>query len=254
MPEDTASGSGVLGKFIEILLTDGVVLAALGAAFAFAFKLLGDYIAERNRQATNVRVLATYIEIAIENWNRQGITANPQSQTGFRISTFDTIAAKITRFHGLNSAGGELYTPFVPFSELDDLTIDKVRELVGFLDQPEIAAVIKFVEFEAMTHAVARDFRSELVRRTFTQERKLGLLERFNDALVRARCAAEHARGALAPFKDCPTSVWYTPWGPNRQRLRYLEENWRSFSRCQLGKSAGGTKPCQCFAQQTHEG
>ena len=240
-----------LQAVLDILLSDTAVMTAVvGTAVAFILKLLGDYITEKNRQATNVRVLAAYIDLAIENWTQQGIAANPQSQIGFRIAKYDEVAVKTTRIPNIDGAGGELYTPFVPFSSHDDLALDEVRVLIGFLKNEEIEAVVRFVELEALTHAIARDFRSEYVRRAFTQERKVGLLERFNDTLVRARCAADCARDALAPFKECPTCLWYLPGGLRAYRCYYTCTNSGPNKQCQLDKSAGGTKPCQCFGQQ----
>lgn len=246
-PESTTAEPG----FFDILLSEPVALAMAGAATAFIFKIVGDYIEEKKRQATNVRILAAYIDLAIENWKTQGITADSKSQTtGFRIANFDEVAAKTTQTPNTDSTSDEPYTPFVPFTSHDDLTIDEVRDLIGFLNNRDIGAVVRFVELEGLTHAVARDFRSELVRRAFTQERKVGLLERFNDALVRARCAADYACDALAPFKKCPTWLWYPPGGLRAYRYCYRRKHSDPDKQCQLDKSAGGTRPCQCFGQQ----
>ena len=246
MSEHTGSESGVLGKIIEILSTDGVVLAVAGAAIAFIFKLLGDYIAEKNRQATNVRVLATYIDLAIENWDQQKIAAVPGSPSEFRMANYDEIEARTTQYPNINGAGGERYTPFVPFSPHDDLTIDEVRDLIGFLDQREIEAVIRFVETEGLTHAIAKDFRSEYVRRAWTQERKLKLFVIFNRTLAEARCAAAHARDALAPFKECPIYFWFVPFGLRLRRHCHLDPDRLSFRQCQR-KNPGKDPPCRCF-------
>lgn len=241
-----------LPAWLDTLLSNAAVPLWL-ALLAFLLKLLGDHITEKTRQATNVRVLAAYIDLAIESYNDQKFGKVPGKEGKFQPASYCDIKNKTEKCPETHSAGDEKFTPFIPFTSQGDLAIDDVRDLIGFLDNREIATVVRFVELEALTHAIAKDLRSEYVRQAWTQKRKFQLYEQLNETIVKTRCAAESACGALAPYKERAAYFWYTPWGRRWQKRRYIEKNQTLFGKCKR-KMPGGTRLCRCFPQNNNPG
>ena len=71
------------------------------------------------------------------------------------------------------------YTPFVVQSDENDLTYRDMIEIMAWLKGKEEEEVVLRYYHEQMTfHALARGFNSEIVRGSWSQERKLYLLEK----------------------------------------------------------------------------
>ena len=197
-----------------------LVIAIAAAAAAFLLKLGRDFVVDKSRQAASVRIVAVYIRRAVEGWDHPDIQpdeSNPKKRrriVKLRIHIRNTLRAA-------RGPGGEPFTSFIPFSPHDNLTVAEVRDFLGFLDSRTIDAVVKFVQSEAITHALAEDFRSEYVRRQFDARRKARLLFIFNRRVVAAYDAGQEARNALEPL--CPRALWWLPLG---YRL------WRGGVRC----------------------
>ena len=193
---------------LTTLAASGVVAAAV----AFVLKLGRDFVADKRRQAASLRIVAVYIGLAKEGWDNPGFVEDDQAPTGRSIASLPSAMDNIRR---PQPEGGneELYTPFVPFSPQDDLSVAEVRDFLGFLDRHTIGYVVKFIQSEATTHALADDFRSEFVRRQFDQERKIELLKLFSRKVVEAYDDAERALEALEPYMACPPFFWCLPFG-----------------------------------------
>ena len=187
-----------------------LVIAIAAAAAAFLLKLGRDFVVDKSRQAASVRIVAVYIRRAVEGWDHPDIQpdeSNPKKRrriVKLRIHIRNTLRAA-------RGPGGEPFTSFIPFSPHDNLTVAEVRDFLGFLDSRTIDAVVKFVQSEAITHALAEDFRSEYVRRQFDARRKARLLFIFNRRVVAAYDAGQEARNALEPL--CPRALWWLPLG-----------------------------------------
>lgn len=187
-----------------------IVVAIAAAAIAFLLKLCRDFIVDKSRQAASVRIVAVYIRRAVEGWDHPDIQKdglNPKKRR--RVAMLRNQVRNTLR--AARGPGGEPFTAFVPFSPHDSLTVAEVRDFLGFLDSRTIDAVVKFVQAEAITHALAADFRSKYVRQQFGQRRKARLLFMFNREVVAAYDAGQEARRALEPL--CPRPVWWLPLG-----------------------------------------
>lgn len=206
-------------------MTDGVADAALGtiesflderagaliaaAAVAFLFKLGHDFIREKQRQAASLRIVDVYIRLAVKDWEHPDI----RPERGGDRSIL-RLAAHIETIGDSRAEGGkEAFTPFVPYTPQDDLSVAEIRDFLGFLDRQSIECAVDFIQTEAMAHALAADFRSEFVRQQFTQDRKIALLRLYNEQIVEAYDNAEKALRALAPFLKCPRLFWCAPFG-----------------------------------------
>ena len=111
------------------------------------------------------------------------------------------------------------FTPYVPFSPHDDLTVAEVRDFLGFLDSETIKTVVDFIQAEALAHALADDFRSEFVRRQFDDDRKIRLARLYSDRVVYAYDAGRKALEILGPYERCPRLLWWLPFGCSLWRL-----------------------------------
>ena len=197
-----------------------LVIAIAAAAVAFLLKLGRDFVIDKNRQAASVRIVAVYIRRAVEGWDHPDIRPDESNPTKRRrIAKLGIQIRNILR--AARGPGGEPFTSFIPFSPHDNLTVAEVRDFLGFLDSRTIDAVVKFVQAEAITHALAEDLRSEYVRQQFHARRKARLMFIFNRQVVAAYDAGQEARNSLEPL--CPRAVWWLPLG---YRL------WRGGVRC----------------------
>ena len=206
-----------MGAFLE---KHGLVIALAIAAPAVAFllKLGRDFVVDKSREAASLRIVAVYVRLAIEEWDHVDLksdASNPGKPR--RILNLCTYVRKILASQPDADCGQEGFTPFVPFSPHDNLTVAEVRDFLGSLDSRTIEKVVKFVQAEAITHALAADFRSEYVRQRFNQRRKAELLLVFNQKVVEAYDAGRAARMALEPH--CPQPIWWLPFGYRIWRL-----------------------------------
>lgn len=191
----------------------GALIAA--AAVAFLFKLGHDFSREKLRQAASLKIVDVYIRLAVKDWDHPDI--RPERGADRSILR---LAAHIETIEGSKAEGGkEAFTPFVPYTPQDDLSVAEIRDFLGFLDRESIESVVDFIQTEAMAHALAADFRSEFVRLQFTQDRKIALLRLYNEQIVEAYDNAEKALKALAPFLKCPRLFWCVPFGYRLWRL-----------------------------------
>ena len=193
---------------IDGFLDEHAVAAIGAAAIAFLLKLGRDFVVEKSRQAASLRIVAVYIRLAVEAWEHPDIRPERAER---RIVNLCTIIRRTLNSEPTVGSDQELFTPFVPFSPHDNLTVAEVRDFLGFLDSKTIEIVVDFIQAEALTHALAADFRSEYVRRQFDQKRKVKYLLLFNKKVVEAYDAGQKARKALEPL--CPQPVWWVPFG-----------------------------------------
>lgn len=184
------------------IVAAGTVAAA---ALAFLLKLGQDFLADKSRQAASLRIVTVYIRLAMEGWDVPGFVVDPAAPAGRSIAGLSRTIAKIRN--------PEPYTPFVPFSPHDNLTVFEVRDFLGFLDSEEIESAVRFIQADAMTHALADDLRSEYVRREFTPERKITLIRQYSEEVVAAYEAAEEALEILGPRERCLLRFWFLPFG-----------------------------------------
>lgn len=217
------------------LVTLAASSAVAAVALGFALKLARDFVADKRRQAASLRIVAVYIGLAREGWDDPGFVDDKDSPDGRSIASLPSAIGKI-RDPSPESDGREPYTPFVPFSPHDDLTVAEVRDFLGFLDRHTIECVVKFIQAEATTHALAADFRSEYVRSHFDPERKISLLRMFSGKVVEAYDYAGKALDALGPYSACPLLFWCLPFGYRLWRfgvwLWKEEERHTTESRC----------------------
>ncbi len=192
--------------------------AVAAVAMGFVLKLARDFVSDKRRQAASLRIVAVYIGLAKEGWDDPGFLEDEESSVGRSIASLPSAICKI-RDPSPEGDGREPYTPFVPFSPHDDLTVAEVRDLLGFLDRHTIECVVKFIQTEATTHALAADFRSEYVRRQLEPERKVSLLKLFSRKVVEAYDYAGKALDALGPYTACPLFFWCLPFGYRLWRL-----------------------------------
>ena len=218
------------------MIDERAVIVIVVAAIAFLFKLARDFVVDKNRQAASLRIVAVYIRLAVEEWEHPDI--RPERGKVRRILNLCTFIRKILK--STPTGAQEPWTPFIPFSPHDNLSVAEVRDFLGFLDSRTIEIVVKFVQAEAITHALAADFRTEYVRQRFDQRRKAALLLVFNRKVIEAYDAGQKARKALEPL--CPQPVWWVPFGYRFWRWAvWIGRLVRRAARLAKRKRGGGT-------------
>ncbi len=187
-----------------------IALAITAPAVAFLLKLGRDFVVDKSREAAGLRIVAVYVRLAVEEWDH--VDLRPDASDPRKPRRILNLCAYVRKILASPPDGGqEGFTPFVPFSPHDNLTVAEVRDFLGFLDSRTIEKVVKFIQAEAITHALAADFRSEFVRQRFSQRRKAELLLMFNRKVVEAYDTGQAARMALEPL--CPQPIWWLPFG-----------------------------------------
>ena len=180
------------------------------AALAFVLKLARDFVADKSRRAASLRIVAVYIRLAVKEWEHEDMDRERGDERSIAnlSSVIDNIGTPPPAGSGLDP-----FTPYVAFSPHDDLSVAEVRDFLGFLDSGTIESVVNFIQAEAMVHALAADFRSEFVRRQFSQERKIALARLFNAQVIQAYDAGHEAIETLGPYEACPRLLWCLPFG-----------------------------------------
>ena len=193
-------------QFTTLVASSSVAAAAL----AFLLKLARDFVADKSRRAASLRIVTVYIRLAVREWEHEDMAAERGDERS--IANLSSIVDNIGASRPADSAL-DPFTPFVAFSPHDDLSVAEVRDFLGFLDSATIESVVNFIQAEAMVHALASDFRSEFVRRQFTQERKVTLVRLFNAQVIQAYDAGHEALKTLGPYETCPRLLWCLPFG-----------------------------------------
>ncbi len=199
-------------QLVVILASSSVAAAAL----AFLLKLARDFVADKSRQSASLRIVTVYVRLAVKEWDHEDM--DPARGTERRVVNLSTIIEKIRE---PRREGSELdpFTPYIAFSAHDDLSVSEVRDFLGFLDSTTIESVVDFIQAEALVHALAQDLRSEFVRRQFSQERKIALVELISDRTVYAYDAGRKVLQTLRPYETCPRLLWCLPFGFRIWRL-----------------------------------
>ena len=206
----------LLGTHVDAAIAAATAVAV--AALAFLLKLARDFVADKGRQATSLRIVAVYIRLAMEGWDDPGFINDSDAPDGKSIASLPS-AIDAIQDPTPATAGKLPYMPFVPFSPHDNLTVAEVRDFLGHLNSETIECAVRFIQADAMTHALAEDLRSEYVRRDFTPERKIALVRQYSNEVVLAYKAAEEALETLKPFEMCPRLFWSLPFGYRFWRL-----------------------------------
>ena len=189
--------------------------SAAAAALAFVLSLARDFVADKSRRAASLRIVAVYIRLAIKEWKHDDL--DPERGDERHIANLSSVIESIASPRPPGS-GLDPFTPYVAFSPHDDLSVAEVREFLGFLDRAAMESVVNFIQAEAMVHALAADFRSEFVRRQFTQERKIALTRLFNDQVIQAYDAGRDALRSLEAYEIDVVSAFRIPPLAGRRR------------------------------------
>ncbi len=198
-------------------LNQGASWAIIAGATGFLLRLFRDFVVEKERQATGLRIVAVYIRVAIKRWSQDGIDPNQTETERKERPQFAKVVETIMA--GGQETNAEGYTPYVPFSRHDDLSVNDVREWLGFLDSKTLQHIVEFIQNEALAHALADDFRSEYVRRQLSPDRKVTLFRHFNNCVYEAFAWGMKAQTTLEPFEHCPKLFWYLPIGNALRRI-----------------------------------
>lgn len=197
-----------LPEILKMSLIQGSLFVAV---VVFILKLMRESYNERCRQANNCKVIDTYIHLAIEEWERSGVGGKNSEVHGIEnLSEF--ISTTLSGGHE-KCGGDEQFTPFVPFSPYDSLSISEMFDSLGFLDRNTFSTIMEFGQEEALIHALANDFRSDYVRKQFTQERKVELLKIYNDRVINAYTIGSNAREELDVYVNSHKIWWFIPFG-----------------------------------------
>ena len=152
------------------------ILAAItGAVIA---TLIGPWWMQWRQDRTIRRSIRNYVllycKTAQNMWDKDGADVN-----------LEEFSVSVDR-HAATTERTEKHTPFVTYSEYEQLTYEKILPLfanIKTVKTGQLKAIMEFIFFEDLAKAYAKDLRSEQVRHELTQERKAQLWTRHKKSI-----------------------------------------------------------------------
>ena len=236
----------IVDTIAELSLQAKAAWAVMVAAAAFFLKLLRDFVVEKVRQATGLRIVSVYIRVAVAAWKADGVDPVHTKDERLARPQLAAVVSRITEEAEGAEEDKEGFTPYIPFCRHDDLSVDDVREWLGFLDSATLERIVHFIQSEALVHALAEDFRSEYVRCQFKPDRKVSLIKQYNTCVYEACEWGVKAIDKLEPLEHCPRLFWYLPVGNFVRRVIGRMKMWlcqycqRAWARSRQGPELDG--------------